>query len=75
GTGTGPGAGEGPGRIAGAALLGAPNGTWLAVPLGLLVTFRGAATGELAKLLPDPVDAFLAAGDSDGRSMTVADLA
>ncbi|MDG4865586.1 streptophobe family protein, partial [Streptomyces sp. T-3] len=49
-----------PKRIAGAALLGAPNGVWLGIPLGLLVPFDGEATGELAKLLPDPVDELLA---------------
>ncbi|HZX37271.1 MAG TPA: streptophobe family protein, partial [Streptomyces sp.] len=48
-----------PGRIAGAALLGAPNGVWLGVPLGLFVPWDGEATGELAKLLPDPLDELL----------------
>ncbi|MGX4693020.1 streptophobe family protein [Streptomyces sp. JNUCC 63] len=48
-----------PRRIAGAALLGAPNGVWLGVPVGLFVPFDGHATGELAKLLPDPLDKFL----------------
>lgn len=48
-----------PGRITGAALLGAPNGVWLAVPLGLFVSWRGTATGELAKALPDPLDRLL----------------
>ncbi|MFE4954402.1 streptophobe family protein [Streptomyces sp. NPDC056653] len=48
-----------PKRIAGAALLGAPNGTWLGVPLGLFVPWDGQATGELAKLLPDPLDELL----------------
>ncbi|MFE0630140.1 streptophobe family protein [Streptomyces sp. NPDC058864] len=51
--------GDEPGRIAGAALLGAPNGVWLAVPLGLFVSWRGTATGELAKVLPDPLDRLL----------------
>ncbi|WP_327357108.1 streptophobe family protein [Streptomyces sp. NBC_01304] len=49
-----------PKRIAGAALLGAPNGVWLGIPLGLLVPFDGEASGELAKLLPDPIDELLA---------------
>ncbi|MFJ6936353.1 streptophobe family protein [Streptomyces sp. NPDC101132] len=54
-------AGDGhPERIAGAALLGAPNATWLAVPLGMLVPFDGRATGELARVLPDPLDELLA---------------
>ncbi|MEU6095757.1 streptophobe family protein [Streptomyces sp. NPDC047079] len=48
-----------PARIAGAALLGAPNGVWLGVPLGLFVPWDGQATGELAKLLPDPLDQLL----------------
>ncbi|WEH19041.1 streptophobe family protein [Streptomyces sp. VNUA24] len=48
-----------PRRIAGAALLGAPNGVWLGVPLGLLVPFDGRATGALATLLPDPLDELL----------------
>lgn len=48
-----------PRRIAGAALLGAPNGVWLGVPLGLLVPWDGRATGALAALLPDPLDEVL----------------
>ncbi len=43
-----------PKRIAGAALLGAPNGVWLGIPLGLFVPWDGEATGELSKLLPTP---------------------
>ncbi|SDL41539.1 streptophobe family protein [Streptomyces indicus] len=50
-----------PGRIAGAALLGAPNGVWLAVPLGLFVPWDGKATGALAEVLPAPLDAFFRA--------------
>ncbi|MEV5547938.1 streptophobe family protein [Streptomyces sp. NPDC052309] len=48
-----------PGRIAGAALLGAPNGVWLGLPIGLFVPWDGRATGELAGLLPDPLDELL----------------
>ncbi|UUU21006.1 streptophobe family protein [Streptomyces sp. DSM 40750] len=48
-----------PKRIAGAALLGAPNGVWLGVPVGLLVPWDGKATGQLADLLPDPLDELL----------------
>ncbi|WP_200301286.1 streptophobe family protein [Streptomyces adelaidensis] len=48
-----------PKRIAGAALLGAPNGVWLGVPLGLFVPWDGKATGALADLLPDPLDELL----------------
>ncbi|MGI5399895.1 streptophobe family protein [Streptomyces sp. CA-135486] len=47
---------DSPKRIAGAALLGAPNGVWLGVPLGLFVPWDGRAKGELAKVLPDPLD-------------------
>ncbi len=52
-----------PKRIAGAALLGAPNGVWLGVPLGLLVPWDGTATGGLALLLPDPLDDLLRTGE------------
>ncbi|WP_328909391.1 streptophobe family protein [Streptomyces sp. NBC_00234] len=48
-----------PKRIAGAALLGAPNGAWLGVPLGLFVPWDGTATGALSGLLPDPFDELL----------------
>ncbi|MBB3081633.1 streptophobe family protein [Streptomyces violarus] len=50
-----------PERIAGAALLGAPNGVWLGVPIGLFVPWDGRATGELTRFLPDPLDDLLAA--------------
>ncbi|MFF0792042.1 streptophobe family protein [Streptomyces spiralis] len=62
-----------PRRIAGAALLGAPNGVWLGVPVGLFVPWDGRATGVLATLLPDPLDRLLDA-DSD-RPVTLARLA
>ncbi|MFI7012421.1 streptophobe family protein [Streptomyces sp. NPDC050145] len=64
---------EHPRRIAGAALLGAPNGVWLAVPLGLFVPWDGAATGELAQLLPDPLGELLRV--SADEPVTVARLA
>ncbi|MFJ3310166.1 streptophobe family protein [Streptomyces sp. NPDC086549] len=48
-----------PGRIAGAALLGAPNGVWLGIPIGLLVPWDGKATGALATVLPHPLDELL----------------
>ncbi|MEH0443108.1 streptophobe family protein [Streptomyces sp. B21-102] len=51
-----------PRRIAGAALLGAPNGVWLGVPLGLFVPWDGRATGALTSLLPHPLDDLLRAG-------------
>ncbi|MEU6345594.1 streptophobe family protein [Streptomyces sp. NPDC046977] len=58
-----------PKRIAGAALLGAPNGVWLAVPLGLFVPWKGTATGELAKVLPDPLDRLLTGGAQEPVTM------
>ncbi|MFH8280498.1 streptophobe family protein, partial [Streptomyces sp. NPDC018322] len=51
-----------PRRIFGAALLGAPNGVWLGVPLGLFVPWEGRATGALVRVLPDPLDELLGAG-------------
>jgi hypothetical protein len=65
--------GEQPGRIMGAALLGAPNGAWLAVPLGLFVPWKGTVSGPPAALLPDPVDRFLAG--HGGRTITPGGLA
>ncbi|WP_330340866.1 streptophobe family protein [Streptomyces sp. NBC_00557] len=50
-----------PARIAGAALLGDPNGVWLGLPLGLLVPWDGHATGALAAFLPHPLDRLLTA--------------
>ncbi|MEV7286028.1 streptophobe family protein [Streptomyces sp. NPDC093252] len=55
---------EHPRRIVGAALLGAPNGVWLGVPIGLFVPYEGDATGPLVQFLPDPLDDLLA--ESDG---------
>ncbi|WP_063628661.1 streptophobe family protein, partial [Streptomyces lividans] len=51
-----------PRRIAGAALLGAPNGVWLGVPIGLFVPWDGRATGQPAGLLPAPLDDLLGSG-------------
>lgn len=62
-----------PRRIAGSALLGAPNGAWSGVPLGLGVPWEGEATGALARLLPDPLDEFFRL--SADRPATVAALA
>jgi hypothetical protein len=65
--------GDEPGRIMGAALIGAPNGVWLAVPLGLFVPWKGQASGPLTSFLPDPVDKLLAGGS--GRTITPGALA
>lgn len=62
-----------PKRIAGAALLGAPNGVWLGIPIGLFVPFDGKATGVLAGLLPDPLDDLLNTGSD--QSVTLSRLA
>jgi hypothetical protein len=62
-----------PKRIAGAALLGAPNGVWLGIPIGLFVPWDGKATGELAKLLPHPLDRLLTVDAS--RPVTLGRLA
>ncbi|MFI8489945.1 streptophobe family protein [Streptomyces rubrogriseus] len=51
-----------PRRIAGAALLGAPNGVWLGVPVGLFVPWDGRATGQPAGVLPAPLDDLLGSG-------------
>ncbi|MFI5980896.1 streptophobe family protein [Streptomyces sp. NPDC051555] len=68
-----------PGRVLGAALLGAPNGAWVGVLLGLFVPFDGRVTGDAARLLPDPVDRLFGvpgAGSGTGsRAVTVGRLA
>ncbi|MEV0409227.1 streptophobe family protein [Streptomyces sp. NPDC050448] len=64
---------EHPRRVLGAALLGAPNGAWTGVLLGLFVPFDGRATGTLGRLLPDPLDDLL--GTSAREPVTVARLA
>ena len=62
-----------PERIAGTALLGAPNGVWLGIPLGLFVPWDGRATGELIRFLPDPMDDLFGAGSE--RPVTLGLLA
>ncbi|MBO1335161.1 hypothetical protein J3486_28420 [Streptomyces sp. VRA16 Mangrove soil] len=62
-----------PKRIAGAALLGAPNGVWIGVPLGLFVPWDAKASGALTKVLPHPLDE-LARVSSD-QPMTLGRLA
>ncbi|MFI1928648.1 streptophobe family protein [Streptomyces sp. NPDC020377] len=62
-----------PRRIAGAALLGAPNGVWLGIPIGLFVPWDGRATGALTRVLPDPLDDLLGVGTE--QSVTLGRLA
>ncbi|MGW2054817.1 streptophobe family protein [Streptomyces sp. NPDC001840] len=62
-----------PRRIAGAALLAAPNGVWLGIPLGLFVPWDGSASGSLATVLPDPLDKVLR--PSGGEPLTIGGLA
>lgn len=62
-----------PGRIAGSALLGAPNGVGLGVLLGLFVPWTGRATGALGTVLPHPLDRLL--GTGSGRPVTLGRLA
>ncbi|MCC3778708.1 streptophobe family protein, partial [Streptomyces sp. UNOB3_S3] len=67
-------AGDGhPRRVLGAAVLGAPNGVWLGLPLGLLVPLRGSASGSLLQVLPHPLDELLRAGTD--RTVTVGRIA
>ncbi|MFD8454784.1 streptophobe family protein [Streptomyces coelicoflavus] len=54
-----------PRRIAGAALLGAPNGAWLGVPTGLFVPWDGRATGALTDVIPAPLDDLLGSGTEE----------
>ncbi|MER6252615.1 streptophobe family protein [Streptomyces sp. NPDC001584] len=65
--------GDQPRRVLGGALLGAPNGSWPGVLLGLFVPVRGRVTGAPARLLPDPLDDLLAV--SGREPVTVARLA
>lgn len=62
-----------PRRIAGAALLGAPNGVWLGIVVGLFVPWEGRASGALLGALPHPVDGLLRAGSE--QPVTLARLA
>ncbi|WP_225100735.1 streptophobe family protein [Streptomyces sp. CoH27] len=62
-----------PRRIAGAALLGTPDGVWLGLPLGLFVPWDGHATGLLRTVLPHPLDQLI--GTSSDRPLTVSRLA
>ncbi|WP_324605121.1 streptophobe family protein [Streptomyces sp. NRRL S-87] len=62
-----------PRMVLGGALLGAPNGAWSAVPLGMFVPFDGRVSGRLAGVLPDPLDRLL--GMSAREPVTVGRLA
>ncbi|WP_432251886.1 streptophobe family protein [Streptomyces sp. HNM1019] len=54
-----------PGLVLGSALLGAPNGVWIGIPLGLFVPWYGRVSGALRHVLPDPVDDLLAGPGGD----------
>ncbi|MEU9881409.1 streptophobe family protein [Streptomyces phaeochromogenes] len=60
---------DNPKRIAGAALVGAPNGVWLGIPIGLFVPWDGSASGPLVQFLPDPLDKLLSASDDQSVSL------
>ncbi|WP_413100480.1 streptophobe family protein [Streptomyces sp. Inha503] len=62
-----------PRLVLGSALLGAPNGVWIGVPLGLFVPWYGRASGALRHVLPAPVDDLLAG--PGGERLTVGRLA
>ncbi|MFH9179479.1 streptophobe family protein [Streptomyces albogriseolus] len=54
-----------PRRIAGAALLGAPNGVWLGVSAGLFVPWDAQGNGALLGALPHPLDDLLRSGTEE----------
>ncbi|WP_328846557.1 streptophobe family protein [Streptomyces sp. NBC_00258] len=60
---------DNPKRIAGAALVGAPNGVWLGIPIGLFVPWDGSASGPLVQFLPDPLDKLLSASSDQSVSL------
>ncbi|WP_078897853.1 streptophobe family protein [Streptomyces rimosus] len=62
-----------PRRVLGAALLAAPNGVWLGIPLGLFVPWHGSASGVLTRFLPAPVDQLL--DGRNGAQLTIGRLA
>lgn len=62
-----------PRLVLGGTLIGAPNGVWLGVPLGLFVPWHGSATGALRQVLPHPVDDLL--GERTDERITINRLA
>ena len=64
--------GNGGAKTVGGALLGTPNGVFLAVVLGMAVPLTGKASGPLAGFLPSPVDTLLKGGS--GQSITLSRL-
>ncbi|MGA5328820.1 streptophobe family protein [Streptomyces griseoincarnatus] len=54
-----------PRRIAGAALLGAPNGVWLGVSVGLFVPWDARGDGALLGVLPRPLNDLLRTGTEE----------
>ncbi|MEZ0089333.1 streptophobe family protein [Streptacidiphilus sp. EB129] len=65
--------GNGGAKTVGGALLGTPNGVFLAVPLGMAVPLNGKASGPLTHFLPSPVDQLLKGGS--GQTITLSHLA
>jgi len=65
--------GNGGAKTVGGALLGTPNGVFLAVPLGMAVPLTGKASGPLTHFLPSPVNELLKGGS--GQSITLSRLA
>ncbi|MGA5525199.1 streptophobe family protein [Streptomyces pseudogriseolus] len=62
-----------PRRIAGAALLGTPDGVWLGLSVGLLVPWDAQGNGALLGALPHPLDDLLRTGTEE--PVTLARLA
>ncbi|MCX4909861.1 streptophobe family protein [Streptomyces sp. NBC_00878] len=60
---------DNPKRIAGAALVGAPNGVWLGIPIGLFIPWDGSASGPLVQFLPDPLDKLLSSSSDQSVSL------
>lgn len=63
---------NGGGKTIGGALLGTPNGVFLAVILGMAVPLTGKASGPLTGFLPSPVNTLLKGGS--GQSITLSRL-
>jgi hypothetical protein len=66
--------GNGGAKTAGGVLLGTPNGVFLALSLGMFVSWQAGVTGQLADLLPYPLDDLLGASGKE-QPLTVGRLA